>query len=61
LNYGPSKPVQEQGYTEDQLDELAKNNGDVPKPKKSIQLNGFTFYETVCPLGLRVGLGNCIL
>ena len=58
LQYGPSKSVQEQGYTEEQLDELAKNNGEPSKlNKKPLQMNGFTFYETTCPIGMRVGLG----
>lgn len=54
LQYGPSKPESQQGYTEEQIDELAKQSE--PKKGKEVMMNGFAFYETTCPIGMRVGL-----
>jgi hypothetical protein len=49
------KPSTEQGYSEEQLAEIANPNP-TPKPLKEVQISGFTFYETICPLGVRTGL-----
>lgn len=49
------KPSGQQGYTEEQLAEIANPDAN-PKPLKEIEMSGFIFYETVCPLGLRNGL-----
>ena len=57
LKYGPEKAENEKGYSEEQLDELAKNQGEPSGPRKAIEKNGFTFYEVTCPTGTRVGLG----
>ncbi|KAJ3304437.1 hypothetical protein HDV03_002781 [Kappamyces sp. JEL0829] len=56
LQFGPQKPQQEQGYSDDQLDELAKTQGAAPERKREVHKNGFIFYEVTCPTGTRVGL-----
>ena len=56
LKYGPEKQESEKGYTEEQLDELAKTQAADTKPKREISKAGFTFYEITCPTGTRVGL-----
>ncbi|KAJ3360047.1 hypothetical protein HDU91_004723 [Kappamyces sp. JEL0680] len=58
LQFGPQKPQQEQGYSDDQLDELAKTQGAAPERKREVHKNGFIFYEVTCPTGTRVGLGR---
>ncbi|KAJ2984884.1 hypothetical protein HDV02_000868, partial [Globomyces sp. JEL0801] len=58
LEFGPMKPENEKGYTDEQLDELAKNDGnpDLAKPRQEVVMNGFKFYQVTCPTGTRVGL-----
>lgn len=62
LDYGPQKPNSEQGYTEEQLESITKAESEKSEiPKRKIEMNGFTFYQTICPLGKRTGLGYLIL
>lgn len=56
LLYGPEKPDNERGYSEEQLEELAQNQGKPSGSRKTVEKNGFTFYEVTCPTGTRVGL-----
>ncbi|KAI8914417.1 hypothetical protein EDD86DRAFT_186666 [Gorgonomyces haynaldii] len=52
LEYGALKQDAEQGYTEEQLDELAKNKD----PKRvPFERDGFTFYHVTDPTGRRIG------
>lgn len=53
LAFGPEKSQDQRGYSEDQIDQLAKSE---KQPKIPMVKNGFTFYKVTCPIGARVGL-----
>jgi hypothetical protein len=56
--YGPSKPLEAHGFTEEQLEELTKNkenNANVPKPV--ITKNGIQVVVSPDPTGRRIGEG----
>jgi len=52
VEYGPLKPDNEQGYSEEQLDALGR---DESKPKEIISVNGVEFYLNPDPTGRRIG------
>lgn len=54
LEYGPLKQDNQQGYTEEQIEELS-NDALPPKPVQTIQRDGFSFDIVTDPTGRRVG------
>ena len=59
IKYGPLKPDNEQGYTEEQLEKFSSPDTELPdKPRNEIYKNGFMFYDNPDPSGRRVGQGN---
>ncbi|KAI8923536.1 hypothetical protein BC831DRAFT_470563 [Entophlyctis helioformis] len=58
IQYGPLKPESQQGYSEEQLEELstpAAEQARKQRPRKEIHRNGFVFFESPDPTGRRVG------
>ncbi|KAL5038171.1 hypothetical protein RTP6_005510 [Batrachochytrium dendrobatidis] len=56
IKYGPLKPDNEQGYTEEQLEKFSSPDTELPdKPRNEIYKNGFMFYDNPDPSGRRVG------
>jgi hypothetical protein len=54
LEFGPMKPENEQGYTDDQLEELSSSTA-VVLDRKPFERDGFTFYMITDPTGRRIG------
>ena len=58
MEYGPLKPYEEQGYTEEQLDNYTKTEDDnMAKQKTEIIKNGVTILMNPDPTGRRTGEG----
>ncbi|KAJ1332618.1 hypothetical protein BSLG_008247 [Batrachochytrium salamandrivorans] len=54
--YGPLKPDNEQGYSDEQLEVFSASVAALPnKPRGQIYKNGFIFYENPDPTGCRIG------
>jgi hypothetical protein len=55
VEYGPLKPISEQGYTEEQMEDMAQ--GKTPE-KKEIVSEGIRYLLNPDPTGRRTGKGN---
>ena len=57
IEYGPLKPENEQGYTEEQLEALSLNEKE-PVEKKLVEKNGVSILLNPDPTGRRIGEGG---
>lgn len=55
MQYGPMKPLSEQGYSEEQIQELSSSETVANTNEVPFLRDGFSFYKVTDPTGRRVG------